>query len=380
MLPSMRRLVLAAVVGLLPSTALAANQLRPRSPAIFEDTPCMTEIDKAVEGPVVHFDYAVGYDDLMLTPEELPDSRTMQFFAIAEQRWDFRLPVWINQSDYDRALENGDHTMPYTDDDIFAKTSLWSPESWVRITPDDARVPITMAQAEMGFDWDLTDVTVGTWMVSAYTFEPELNLWSFRFGAVRIVDSSAPDQRPGPSVFLQDADTLTANVGEMYTLPGCIHADAGSTYAVSYGVIDGITEPEWIELFADAPVVNGDLRVEFEPPAELAASSVKIRVDVQDAMGGSYTAYSPSRIDIACAEGCGEESSGGFETDTGDETSSDTFDPTDSTTTGDDDGEENEEGGGFFGGGGCRTTQPPPIGAALFLLLLGLSPRVRRRC
>lgn len=378
MLPRMRRLVLAAVVGLLPSTALAANQMRPRSPAIFEDTPCITTVDKAVDDPVLHYDYAVGYDDTMLTPEELADSRTMQFLAIAEQRWDFKLPMFINQGDYDRSLANGDITMMFTDDDIFANTTLWSPESWVRITPDDARVPITMAQAEMGFDWDVTDVNVGTWMVSAYTFEPELNLWSFRFGAVRIVDSSAPDQRPGPSVFLQDADTLTANVGETYTIPGCIHADAGSTYAVSYGVIEGIDEPSWIELFADAPVVNGDIRVDFDPPAELASASVKIRIDVQDAMGGSYTAYSPSRIDIACSEGCGEESSGGFETDTGDATSSD---ESTGTTTGDDDGEENDEGGGFgFGGGGCRTTDPSPIGAALFLLLLGLSPRVRRRC
>jgi hypothetical protein len=359
----MRPIAIAALVVLAPTTTWAANQMRPRTAAIFEDTPCIMTVDKAVDDPRLHFEYAVGFDDIDLTEEELLDSRTMQFLAFAEQRWNFALPNWINQSDFDRAEANGDITgmIPYTDDDILEKTTLWSPDAWVRITPDDARVPITMDQAAMGFDWDITDVHVGSWMIAAYTFEPELNKWSVRQGAVRIEDSSTPDAQPGPTVFLQDAESQLAEVDVPYAVTGCIHAEAGSTYTASYGPIEGIGEPMWMPFVTNASVVNGELALDFVPDEMANDSSIKVRVEVTEPSGGSFTAYNPQPIEVTCPD-CGESSGG--ET-TGDPTDTSTSDDGDTTPQGEDD-----EGGGF--GFGCRAGSPTPPAAMLLLLLVGL--------
>lgn len=378
----MRRLGLALLVALAPATASAANALRPRTPAIFQDTPCSITVDKAVDGPVLHFEYAVPFDDTDVGPDEVPDSRTMQFFAFAKQKWDYKHPVWINQNDYDRADANGDLAgmIAYTDDDILEKSSLWPPDTWVRITPDDARVPITMEQAAMGFDWDITDVHVGTWLVAVYTWEPEQNLWSFRPGAVRILDSNDPDTRPGPSAFLQDGETQIAEVGVEYTVNGCVEAEPGSVYAVSWGKVSALGEPEWITLATDIPVVDGEVRIPFVPPEMADGTFVKLRVDVEEPSGGTFTAYTPRVIEVTCPS-CVDDSGGETGTDTSDPT-----DPTQGTNDSNDSNDTNDTNAAQFGdeggdmGFGCRTGAPAPIGAVALLFLLGLSRRGRRRC
>ena len=287
---------LSVALALVPLCAHAANGLRPRTPAQFADVPCIVTVDRSVD-PVFHIDYAVPFDDIELTEDELPDSRRHQFFALAQQTFDFRLPVWINQSDFDRAQQNGDITKEFGDEDILERSAVWPAGTWVRITPDDPRIPITVEQANMGVDWDTTDVAVGTWFVGAYTWEPENNLWAFRFGAVRIVDPTAPGSG-APAGFLAFEDNPTATVGQAYAVPACVAADSGSTMTASWGILEGLTEPAWVDFAAGQSASDGDFSLEFVPPAEAAGQQVKIRLEITDPDGRNYVAFTPTPIQV----------------------------------------------------------------------------------
>ena len=381
MLPAMRRTGIAlafAAFALGSATAHAANAERMRTPALFEGAPCMTVVDKTIDGPVFHIDYQVPFDDVELTDDELPNSRRMQFFAFKEQRHNWRegMPTWINQADFDLANANGDIEMPYTNDDILELTSLWSPDAWVRITPDDPRLPITMEQAAMGVDWDLTDVSLGTWIIQAYTWEPEQNLWSFRLGAMRVTDSAATEESAGPSAFLDNFANTSAMVQEKYVVEGCVVADEGTNYTVSWGVIEGLMEPNWTEIVTAMPLPPGDtLSIDWWPDERAAGSEVRIKVDLEDAEGNVYTAFTPAPITVSCPGGCEGDTDDG---DTGDETE-DGGDDTVGSTVGDDGpssaddsfGPQSDSGGSF-----CRTDATAQPAAVLLLLALGF---VRRR-
>lgn len=296
-------LVLALVLA--PSVAQAANGLRPRTPAVFPSLPCMQTI---APGEVLHIEYSVPYDDVDLTPDELPDSRRHQWLAFSQQRYDFKFPVWVSQSDFDRADANGDITLDFGPDDILESSSLWPAGTWLRITPDDPRLPITAEQAAMGVDWDTTGVAPGTWLVAAYTWEPENNLWSPRFGAVRIEDPADPEAA-GPTVFLPRDDGLFATRGEPLVLSGCVETPAGSTLTASWGTIEGIDEPEWIPFIEDQPVESGELSLEFVAPAETGIT-VKVRVEVTDPAGRSFVVFTPTTIGVS-GEIAEDDTSGG---------------------------------------------------------------------
>lgn len=280
-------------LGLVPGVAQAANGLRPRTGATFTDVPCVQTVTR---GDVVHFDYAVPFDDTELTADELPDSRQMQMLAFAEQRFDFAFPVWINQADFDRAEANGDVTREFGPEDTLETSTRWPAGTWLRITPDDARVPITLEQAAMGFDWDTAAATPGTWLVAVYTWEPENNLWSPRFGAVRVEAPGDPESA-GPTVFLPREDGLLADRAEPLVLTGCVEAPAGSTLTASWGTIVGVDEPEWVPFLEDEPVESGALSLEFMAPAE-TGSTVKLRLEITDPAGRTYVAYSPTPIGV----------------------------------------------------------------------------------
>jgi MYXO-CTERM domain-containing protein len=328
-----------ALVGsaLVPSGVHAANGLRPRTPAIFSSVPCVQTLAR---GEVLHIEYSVPYDDTELTPDELPDSRRQQLFAFSQQRFDFAFPVWITQADFDRAQANGDVTREFGPDDVLESSSPWPAGSWLRITPDDPRLPITAAQAAMGVDWDTTDVAPGTWLVAAYTWEPENNLWSPRFGAVRVEDPDDPDAT-GPTVFLPREDGLLANRGEPLVVSGCVQAPPGSTITAYWGTLEGIDEPQWVPFIEDQPVEPGDLSLEFVAPAE-AGDTVKLRVEVTDPAGRTYVAHTPTPLAVI----------GEAPEETGDE------------------GDE---------GCACSTGRPPPHGVLVGLVMLLLLERRRRR-
>jgi MYXO-CTERM domain-containing protein len=333
-------LVLALVVAstVVPSVVQAANGLRPRTPALFSNVPC---VETVARGEVLHIEYTVPNDDTELTADELPDSRRHQFLAFSRQRFDFAFPIWVSQADFDRAEANGDVTRPFGPDDILETSSLWPPATWLRITPDDPRLSITAEQAAMGVDWDTTDVAPGTWLVAAYTWEPENNLWSPRLGAVRVEDPGDPDAT-GPTVFLPREDGLVADRGQPLSLSGCVQAPAGSTITAAWGTLEGLDEPQWVPFLEDEPVESGALSLELVLPAE-AGATVKVRVEITDPAGRSYVAHTPTTIAVV-----GEVPAG---------------------DTGDDAGGE---------GCGCSTERHPHRAAWLGLVLL-LVPRRRRQ-
>lgn len=332
MLTPMRRILVCLGICLTALPALGANGLRPRTPARFAESACMQTVQ---QGEVVDIEYSVDDDDTELTPDELPDSRQFQFFAFGKQRFDFTPPTWINQADFDRAEANGDITKIFDDDDILTLSSDWPAGTWVRITPDDARLPITMAQAAMGVQWDTTDVPPGTWLVYSYTWEPENNLWALREGAIRIEAPGDPDSA-GPSLFIEPIGNPIATRGEPLAIPGCVVAPEGTTMTAYWGTAEGVDEPQWVPFIEDEPVQTGALDLGFDAPAE-TGDTVRIRVDLTDGAGRTYTAYLVTLVGVV-----GEA-------------------PSDD------------------GGGGCRCSQTPPPTWMAFAALGLLRLRRRRR-
>ncbi len=83
---------------------------------------------------------------------------------------------------------------PIGDEDVLETNSVYK-DCFVRITPDDARRPITFAEAMQPVVWDTAGLAAGAWRIDGYTWEPELNRWSRRPGVVHVVDGPT---RPPP--------------------------------------------------------------------------------------------------------------------------------------------------------------------------------------
>lgn len=158
-----------------------------------------------------------------------------------------------------------------------------------------------MEQAALGVDWDTAQVPPGTWIVAAYTWEPEQNLWTPRFGAVRIVDSADPDAT-GPTVFLPAEIPAIVRVGDSHVPIGCIDAPAGSTITASWGSVTGGLAPQWMPFAVEIPASTGPLALTYEPTSE-AIGSVVLRVEITDPGGRSYVAFTPTAIGVIAALG-----------------------------------------------------------------------------
>src|SRR5262249_54297960 len=157
----------------------------------------------------LHLDYTLPTEDPGPDADELADSHTQQFFAF--RRLDYlaavserALPNWITQADLDRAAQLDPvvaqaiaaHHLP--GDEVLESTSPFAAADWVRITADDARVPITNVQAQAGIDWDLGGLAPGTYTLWGYTWFPPHDLWSPRAGFVKLVASAAEHDDAGP--------------------------------------------------------------------------------------------------------------------------------------------------------------------------------------
>jgi MYXO-CTERM domain-containing protein len=380
---------LATAVGLWAGPAAASNGTKPRVPVDWSGAPCMTIVDRS-DGATLHMPYAVSMDDTDLTADEVEDSRTHQFFAFCRARdpQSF-LPRWITQDDLDRAAAVGSAPDMVDPEDIFDTNTEWT-DCWFRINADDDRHPITMAVAAAGVDWDTAVVPEGVYVVEGYTFEPAINIWSWRPGVVKVVDDPAL-AASGPALSVTNAEEVL-NKNEPVTIEGCVSAMDGSTLTAYWG----LAEPEvtWQPFIEDDPIAGESFAVEFLPPEELAGESAMVRVDITDPMGRTYTNYMHELVIVLGTEGpgscmddgggfiggagCGgsgssDGSSGGVASSGGDETAG--------TSAGTSDGPGGQEGGDEGGGGGqgcaCQAAGAGgPAGAGLLLLgLLGLRRR-----
>jgi hypothetical protein len=285
--------LLALVVG--PREAQAANAQKPRVPVVWTEAQCLTIVDQSATD-VVHFEYTIPNEETYdRTDDEVEDSRTHQFFAFGAQRWEASPPRWITWADIERAAAVDGSVVPtaISDEDVLETTTRWDPSEWVRITPDDMRVPITFDQAGMGVDWDVTGVAPGTWLVKGYTWEPLNNLWETRWAALKIVASTAEAEAAGPSVILTPDEALL-ETGLPHALPGCVDAPPGSTLTLEYGEVEGTLEPAWQVAQTDLFTETGPLMVAFTPPDDVAGSVLALRITITDPGGARYVAYSPA--------------------------------------------------------------------------------------
>lgn len=311
---------LALAVLTTAGAASASNGTKPRTPVAWPDDACATTIDRSTT-PTLHFAYEVPFEDLgPLSDDEVADSRTHQFFAFA--RLDYaavgtaqRLPPWITLADIERAALVDPEVVPeqIASADVLESTPRFAAAEWTRVTADDARVPISRAQAALGVDWALATVAPGVYTVWGYTWEPLGNLWSPRPGFVKVTDGDA--DAAGPAIALLDDDAVLT-IGEPHAVLGCADVPPGTTVTLDWGVVDGPIEPEWEPLLVDAPIDGGALELAAVLPEHAEGDGpgltlVRLRATVVAPDGRRHVAYSPNvhEVEVGAAApdaaGCG---------------------------------------------------------------------------
>jgi MYXO-CTERM domain-containing protein len=309
---------------LAPAVAHAGNGAHPRTPVDWSGAPCMTIIDRN-QGAVYSLSYGIPYEDTALTPDEVSNSRTHQFFAYCRDRHlEDILPGWITEADVQDAVTMGLGTIDLVDPelDVLENAPDWA-GCWSRITEDADRRPITFEAAAEPVPWDTSMLPAGTYVVDGYTYEPWYNLWTPHPGVFKIVDD--PDPAANPPAAALTFGTEPVEWGTEVPISGCIDAMDGATMTLSWsnGNING--EPNWLAFAEDLPAPTGTFDVTFVPPIEAASNSVMIKLDIVDPMNREWTAYSRAYlpvIDEVGDEGC--DSGGSFvgnpcgtDTDTG---------------------------------------------------------------
>lgn len=382
------------VGALVPAVASASNMTHPRTPVTWEGTPCLTLHDRS-EDPIFHLEYGIPFEDLDVTPDEVPGSRRHQFFAYCRPHHpqDF-LPTWITQADVDAAVAAelvGEGVVETTD--ILEFSEHWA-DCWFRINGDDERRPISNAMAAAGVDWDTSAVPAGVYTLNGYTYEPVFNIWTLRPGVMKIHDGDP--HAIGPAAAISTGE-LTPYRDDEVMIEGCAHALPGSTFTAYWAVTPmPNVEPDWIEYVVDQELPGEDFAFGFTPPEPLWGESGLIRVDVSDPEGRTYTAYQADNMLVinsdnpdSCDQGgsfigspCGgttggDDSTGGSEGDTAvgtaDSGDGESGDVTDGEATGNS-GQTGDDGGAPKG---CACAASGGVGGTW---LVGLVvPLVRRR-
>lgn len=377
----LHRWPIVVALSLAPAVAHAGNGSHPRTPVDWSGAPCMTIIDRS-QGAVYPLAYAIPYEDTDVTPDEVADSRTHQFFAYCRDRHlEDILPGWITEADVQAAVIMGLGTLDLVDLelDVLENAPDWA-GCWSRITQDAERRPITFEAAADPVMWDTSMLGAGTYVVDGYTYEPWYNLWSPHPGVFKIVDDPDPAASP-PAAALTFAEQ-TVNWGDDAHITGCVDAMDGATMTLwwSNGNING--EPNWEPFAEDMPAPSGSFDVTFVPPIEAASNSVMIKLDIVDPMNREWTAY--SRAYIAVVEDVGDE---------GCDTGTFVSNPCDTDTETDAGSESGEAGGSETGPGagasdgdgdgdgeaGCNCSSRESTRTAGLLLLVLLCGRARRR-
>lgn len=279
-----------AVLVVAPAVVLAGNGLEPRTPVAWpDDTACLTVIDRS-QGAILHMDYGVPFEDIGATADEVADSRRHQFVAFCRDhsREEF-LPIWLTWKDVDTAAAK-DLIDPMTvdDEEVLETSTVWK-DCWFRITPDEARRPITFAEAAKGVDWDTTALVAGAYIVQGYTWEPWVNIYSQRPGVIQVLDG--PDLAAiGPAAAV--ATTLDYTFAEdPFVLEGCARALPGSTLSGYWAITGGGDALEWTAFAEDVPLAGESFALPFLPPPVTSGQNVALRVDVTDPMQRTFSAY-----------------------------------------------------------------------------------------
>lgn len=298
-MPVLRDIVVgaAAALALAPALARAGNGDLPRTPVVHRGEACMTLVDRSVD-PVVHLEYTVPSNDLCLTADELPGSRTHQLVAFCRNEPPARVvPHWLSWSEVEASEAAGLlATGPVPASDVLEGHPDYA-DCWRRIVPDDARREISCAAARPGVDWDTSDLPPGAHVVAGYTYAPPLNMWSPRRGVFKVHDGD-PDAAPPAVAVMTRPAFLWKHQPLQVSL--CVDATDGARLHAAYAV--STPEPQWVTFLADEPIEPGALELEFLPPPEHAGDRLALRVEVEDPLGRRALAYLPGDITVLTTE------------------------------------------------------------------------------
>lgn len=360
-----------------PDAARAGNAEHPRTPVEWENVGCMEIVDRSVAADYT-FAYAVPFEDTDLTPDEVADSRTHQFFAVCRQLAPHEsLPSWISTDDVAAAMANYDELDAPPAEDILEAAAAWN-GCWYRITGDDARRSITEAAAADPVTWDTAAVQAGVYVLWGYTYEPVFNLWAPRAGGVvRILDGEDSAEL-GPAAAVTSGEQAIC-VGDSVVVEGCVDATAGTTMTASFAVGGpGDVDPVWTP-FAENIDVEGDtFSLSWAAPEAASGETMMVRVEFTDPNGATYVAYQ-HELDIvlpSSSAGCGGDTDGcegGFVPDPACDGGSSTTE-LEPGTTGDETPTQTSGGDGC----GCRHQRQDLSGVGILALLCLLATRRQR--
>jgi len=330
----------ALAVAALPVVALAGNGVHPRTPVVWPaDTPCMTVVDRS-QGATLSLSYTIPYEDTEVTDDEVADSRRHQFIAFCRDHSRQQPPPsWLSWADVDAAVAKGLlDAMDVPDDDVFETNMAWK-DCWYRISADEARRPITFAEAMNPVEWDTSMLPAGAYVVQGYTWEPVFNIFVQRPGVVHVVDD--PDVAsvgPAAAVMTQDDYTFAEDT---FMIEGCFRAMPGSTMSGYWSFTNNGLILDWLP-FAEGVALEGETFVlPFDLPPEVAGESIVFRVDITDPMQRTFTAHGVRLLTVlpgssGASTGC-DEDGGSFIGDpcaTSGAPTTGTTDTTTGTTTG----------------------------------------------
>jgi hypothetical protein len=282
---------------LLPGRAHAHNLDHVRTPVDWSGAPCLTVIDRSVDGPIYPLTYAIPFEDTMLSEDEPPDSRRHQFFAFCRDHYfEDQLPNWISLTDLDVAVGLGLGLYDGIDleYDVLDQAQRWQ-DCFMRINADDERRPITFAAAAEPVAWDTGSLAPGTYVVEAYTWEPWFNRWTEHPGVFRIIDDPSAAHPPAAALTFPEQVVM---VGDQATLSGCVDAMPGATMDLAWALGGSGVDPQWQVFASDLPVRNGSFTIPFAGPEPAIGHYLLVRLDVEDSLGRGWTAYSSEYIGV----------------------------------------------------------------------------------
>lgn len=353
--------------------AHATNENRPRTPAGFVPAPCLQEVDRSTNA-ALPIEIAIPFEDTATTADELPDSRTFQFFATCRDRVPGeRLPNWIDQDDAERALAIGAIESLPEDDDVLA-TSTWSSCTHA-ITAKRERSPISCDGTLDAPGWAASGAPPGAYIVHGYTFEPSKNLWNRRAGVIRVHDGD-PAQAGPAAALLNPARDARAYADSPYTVTGCAAGPPGTTATVEWAPTtakdlgdDAAWSPvDTVDL--DDPVGGEEFELMFDPPAAAFGQAVLFRITATSPGGDVFRHHTHALLIVLDQPGESDEPMLG---------------PGPDACRGEDEtggAEGGTEDGGVTGGAeacACSASPPSPLRGLGSLALLGLVGGLRRR-
>lgn len=287
-----------------PGLAHASNTTQPRVPPSFLGTACIEVVDRTVD-PVWRFDVGIPFEDTSLGPDEPPDGRTFQFFALCRQPGPLEvLPPWITAADAEVASMFDPTIEPPAAGEPLDESPSW--QGCVQsVTTARGRMPISCEATTDGAAWDTTGVPAGAHAVWGYTYEPVQSLWTPRDGVVRVIDGD--DASAGPAVsFAWPLTEVDAGLDAGVRVAGCVSGMPGTTVALSWVAAAALSEQgdaAWQEL-AELPDPQPTFELAFVPPAAAEFEAVFLRAEAVDPQGRSFVAF--TRDPIVFLSGCDE--------------------------------------------------------------------------